>query len=97
VAKRKTIDGEIDGRLFDANAFANDDALRHRVYHPIDVKAIRRASGLTQEAFASTYGFTIGALRDWEQGRKLPERTARVLLRVIIEAPNAVARAASGS
>lgn len=52
---------------------------------------------MTQQVFASTYGFTVGALRDWEQGRKRPERTARVLLRVIADAPDAVARAVSGS
>lgn len=66
-------------------------------YPHVDVKAIRKASGMTQEAFASTYGFTIGALRDWEQGRKRPERTARVLLRVIAAAPDTVARAVAGS
>ena len=62
---------------------------------PVDVRAIRKASGLTQQAFASTYGFTLGALRDWEQGRKQPERTARVLLRVIANEPDAVARVVS--
>jgi DNA-binding transcriptional regulator YiaG len=66
-----------------------------RRHSPIEVKAIRQASGMTQQAFASTYGFTLGALRDWEQGRKCPERAARVLLRVIAEAPEAVARAAA--
>lgn len=62
---------------------------------PVDVRAIRKASGLTQQAFARTYGFTLGALRDWEQGRKQPERTARVLLRVIAKEPDAVARVVS--
>nr|WP_274709344.1 helix-turn-helix domain-containing protein [Nitratireductor luteus] len=78
-------------------ATTNGDAERRREYPPVDVKAIRKASGMTQEAFASTYGFTLGALRDWEQGRKRPERTARILLRVIVHAPDTVARAAAGS
>lgn len=52
---------------------------------------------MTQEAFANTYGFTLGAVRDWEQGRKSPERTARVLLHVVAEAPDAVARAVAKS
>lgn len=69
-------------------------ASEHRRNSPlVDVKAIRKASGLTQEAFAGTYGFTLGALRDWEQGRKRPERTAQVLLRLVAEEPEAVARA----
>lgn len=63
----------------------------------VDVKAIRMASGLTQKAFATTYGFTLGALRDWEQGRKRPERTAQVLLRLVAEEPEAVARAVARS
>ncbi len=70
---------------------------RGRAHYLVDVKAIRKASGMTQQVFASTYGFTVGALRDWEKGRKRPERTARVLLRVIADAPDAVARAVSGS
>jgi putative transcriptional regulator len=57
----------------------------------VDVRAVRRKSGLTQQAFAKTFGFTVGALRDWEQGRKRPDRSARVLLAVIEAAPDTVA------
>lgn len=64
---------------------------------PVDVKAIREGSGLTQTEFARTYGFTLGALRDWEQGRKRPERTAQVLLRMVAEMPDLVARAVAKS
>lgn len=81
--------------LTDAAAFAGREMACGRERSPIEVKAIRQASGMTQQAFASTYGFTLGALRDWEQGRKRPERAARILLRVIAEAPDAVARAAA--
>lgn len=59
----------------------------------VDVRAVRRARGMTQQAFADTFGFTIGALRDWEQGRKPPERSARILLEVIRSAPETVAKA----
>ena len=38
----------------------------------IDVKAIRRRAGLTQPAFAASYGFSVAAVRDWEQGRRRP-------------------------
>jgi putative transcriptional regulator len=97
MAKRETLSGRIEAGLVDATNFAEGDAPRGRAHHPVDVKAIRKARGMTQQVFANTYGFTVGALRDWEQGRKRPERTARVLLRVIADAPDAVARAASGS
>jgi putative transcriptional regulator len=59
----------------------------------VDVRLVRHQRGLTQQAFADTFGFTIGAVRDWEQGRKRPDRTARVLLAVIQSAPEAVANA----
>lgn len=97
MGKRETGYSRTAAGLVDAIAFAEGDASRGRAYHPVDVKAIRKASGMTQQVFARTYGFTVGALRDWEQGRKRPERTARVLLRVIADAPDAVARAVSGS
>jgi putative transcriptional regulator len=36
----------------------------------VDVAAIRAKLGLTQEAFAARFGFSKGAVRDWEQGRE---------------------------
>lgn len=57
-----------------------------------DVVAIRRRTGLTQEQFASRFGFTLAALRSWEQGRRPINRTAEVLLRVIAHEPDAVER-----
>ena len=57
------------------------------------VKTIRRALGMTQEGFAERYMIPLGTLRDWEQGRKAPERTAQILLRVIEREPAAVERA----
>ncbi|HEV7266929.1 MAG TPA: hypothetical protein VGN83_18745 [Falsiroseomonas sp.] len=42
-------------KLANAVAFANAATERCRESLPVDVKAIRKASGMTQEAFASTY------------------------------------------
>jgi len=63
-----------------------------RVYAPaeIDVKAIRARTGLSQAAFAARYGFTLGAVRDWEQKRRRPEASARILLKVIEMRPEVV-------
>ena len=58
----------------------------------IDVRSIRAASSLTQESFARTYGFSVASVRDWEQGRRKPERAARILLAMIAEAPETVER-----
>ena len=59
----------------------------------IDVPAIRRKLGLSQPQFAARYSLSIGTLRDWEQGRRQPDRHARMLLRVIEREPKAVERA----
>jgi putative transcriptional regulator len=74
------------------------DKSRYRVHVPktIDVRKIRRRLGLSQEAFAQTYGFTVSAVRDWEQGRRKPERSARILLKIVEKEPEAVTRALAG-
>ena len=56
----------------------------------VDVRAIRKNRGQTQDGFARTFGFSVSAVRDWEQGRRQPERAARILLAMIAHAPEAV-------
>jgi putative transcriptional regulator len=56
-------------------------------------KTMRRALGLTQEAFAARYHIPLGTLRDWEQGRSEPDQTARAYLTVIAREPETVSRA----
>ncbi|WP_074766554.1 helix-turn-helix domain-containing protein [Magnetospirillum fulvum] len=58
---------------------------------PVDVKAIRRVTGLSQTVFAARYRIPVGTLRDWEQGRKQPDSTARAYLHVIARSPDMVA------
>lgn len=58
---------------------------------PVDVKAIRSATGLSQGGFARRYKIPVGTLRDWEQGRKQPDTTARAYLWVIGKNPKMVA------
>ena len=60
---------------------------------PVDVAAIRKKTGLSQERFARRYGFSPSAVRDWEQRRRIPEPAARTLLIVIDREPQAVDRA----
>lgn len=57
------------------------------------IRTLRRALGLTQEAFASRYHIPLGTLRDWEQGRREPDQPARAYLRVIARDPDGVHRA----
>lgn len=56
----------------------------------VDVRAIRRQFDLSQPDFAQRFGFSLATLREWEQGRRQPEASARVLLLVIAAHPAAV-------
>lgn len=62
------------------------------VDHPIDVRAIRVKLKITQEEFAARFGFTLSAVRNWEQKRRQPEGPARSLLRLIEAEPAIVER-----
>jgi putative transcriptional regulator len=57
------------------------------------VRVIRRALGLSQEAFSERFHIPLGTLRDWEQGRKGPDAAARAYLIVIARNPTAVSQA----
>jgi putative transcriptional regulator len=59
----------------------------------VDVAELRRSLGLSQAAFARAFGLDVTALHAWEQGRRRPDRAARVLLAVIAKEPEAVLRA----
>jgi putative transcriptional regulator len=66
---------------------------RYNVPENIDVKKLREGLGMSQPEFALRFGFNIGTLRQWEQGRRYPDGPARVLLTVISHSPDAVKRA----
>jgi putative transcriptional regulator len=59
----------------------------------VNVARLRRRLGLSQAAFARAFGLDVTALHAWEQGRRRPDRAARVLLAVIAKEPQAVLRA----
>lgn len=61
-------------------------ACEHIVEVP-DVRAIREALGLSQNAFASTYRIPLATLKGWEQGRRQPDATASAYLSVIAHSP----------
>jgi putative transcriptional regulator len=63
------------------------------ISEPVDVKAIRAKLGMSQDAFAATFGFSAAALRDWEQRRRVPRGPARALLQIIEREPEAARRA----
>jgi putative transcriptional regulator len=53
----------------------------------------RAATGLSQTAFAKRYGVPAGSVRDWEQGRRMPDAATQSYLRVIIKMPDEIAKA----
>jgi putative transcriptional regulator len=59
----------------------------------IDVKAIRGRLGMTQQQFATNFGFSVNTVRHWEQGRRVPEGPTRAYLLVIDREPRAVQKA----
>lgn len=63
---------------------------------PVDIKAIRAATKKSQQAFAAAYHLPIGTVRDWEQGRRVPDAPARALLAIISADPVAAERLLQG-
>jgi putative transcriptional regulator len=98
---RKTTDEEIDAMIA-ADADTAPDMSRRdwrRVINPRlpDVRAIRRKLGLSQKEFARRFGFSVRTVQEWEQGRAVPDRPARILLTVIEKSPKVVERAVVAS
>ena len=78
--------------LTEALAIARGQAKPARLHVPaeIDVRAIRRRTGLSQDDFATAFGFTINQIRDWEQGRARPLGGVRAYLFIIERDPKRV-------
>ena len=60
------------------------------------IVAVRKRMKLSRQKFADRFGLDARAVQDWEQGRRVPDRAARVLLTVIDRDPEAVVRALDG-
>jgi putative transcriptional regulator len=96
---RHTTDKEITAQIAPDTAPEIGDLREFRhVYNPPvpDVKAIRQKLGLSQAAFARRFGFSVRTVQQWEQGRAIPDRPARLLLKVIEHAPRTVERVLAG-
>jgi putative transcriptional regulator len=78
-----------------ARAFARGErveGLRVHAEQPIDIAAVRKKAGLSQEEFSRQIGVSTATLRNWEQGRRKPEGPARILLAMLARDPAIVAR-----
>jgi putative transcriptional regulator len=79
-----------------AREFARGDTDKGFVVHvpdEVNVRAIRRRLALTRVEFANRFGFSPDAVKEWETGRRTPDRSARVLLKIVEQEPDAVRRA----
>lgn len=76
----------------EAAAIAKGDKEPARIFVPsdIDVKEIRRNIQLTQDDFASEFGFTVNQIRDWEQRRTRPTGGVRAYLLLIESKPQRI-------
>ena len=66
---------------------------RVTVVTPLDVKATRKKTGLSQAQFARVLQVSKGTLLNWEQGRRTPTGPARALLTAVANDPEHVLRA----
>ncbi|MBN2321740.1 MAG: helix-turn-helix domain-containing protein [Acidobacteria bacterium] len=55
-----------------------------------DIAALRRFVRLTQEQFARALGISVHTLRNWEQGRRVPDGPALALLRIAAKHPRII-------
>ena len=79
-----------------ARAFARGETDKGFVVHvpdEVNVRAIRKRLTLTRIEFAKRFGFSPDAVKEWETGRRTPDRSARVLLKIVEHEPEAVRRA----
>jgi putative transcriptional regulator len=82
--------GENMSELFESIKQGLEEAIAHskgeicevRVFSPqeVNVKDVRRKTGLTQNQFAATFGISVATLRHWERGDRKPHGPALVLL-----------------
>ena len=79
--------------LSDPDAAPATEAQLERARRMPTVRALRKKLNLTQEEFAARFHLPLGTIRDWEQGAHRPDQAARVLLTVIQNDPDGVARA----
>ncbi len=86
------------GSVRKARAYARGEAGEGFVVHvpeEVDVRAIRKLLALTRAEFADRFGFSPSAVKEWEIGGRRPDRSARVLLKIVEHEPEAVTRALS--
>ena len=96
-AERSQVGGEVEAALDEVLAHVRGEAeLPCRIVDDPAagrILALRKRLRLSRQRFADRFGLDARAVQDWEQGRRVPDRAARVLLTVIDHDPETVVRA----
>lgn len=89
---KKQLFDELLASVREGGAILRGEKRASREYHldEPDVRCLRQRYGLSQPKFAALLGISVATLRNWEQGRRQPEGSARVLLRIVSLHPGAV-------
>ncbi|WP_218064118.1 helix-turn-helix domain-containing protein [Nguyenibacter vanlangensis] len=88
---KKAFDKISEG-LSEALSVARGQSEPARLHIPpeIDVRSIRHKTELSQDEFASTFGFSVHQIRQWEQGRNRPLDGSRAYLMLIDLYPDVI-------
>ncbi|WP_040325391.1 helix-turn-helix domain-containing protein [Aurantimonas manganoxydans] len=91
----KEVFNQIAEGLEEALSVTRGESSPYRLYVPseVDVKAIRSKTGFSQKDFASTFGFGLDQLKQWEQGRSRPVQAHRAYLLLINDRPKEMVEA----
>jgi putative transcriptional regulator len=79
----------------EAVAFArgNKAGARVHVVEVPDVRAIRRLLHMSQQEFAEAFRIPLATLKNWEQGRRVPDAPAAAYLQAIARRPQVIREA----
>lgn len=80
---RARLDATDEAEIARQSAAADADARTAAAAH---IRGLRARTGLSQAAFARRLNVSVETLRNWEQGKRLPQGPARALLRIMDKA-----------
>jgi len=90
----KTLFDDLKQSLKEAKAIRTGEmnASRRFTVDPIDVKAVRAKTGLSQNEFAQMIQISTRTLQNWEQKRRNPTGPAAALLKIVSAEPEVALR-----
>ncbi|WIV98448.1 helix-turn-helix domain-containing protein [Kinneretia aquatilis] len=87
--KPKKLSSELASEL--REQYDEREVVRIEVQTPIiDIAALRKRLGMSQQLFAEKFGLSAQNIRNWEQGTRKPDRAALLYLAMIEIHPNEV-------